>query len=62
MDSSVVIARGKGVGQVEEGKVGVSGGQKRLDFGGECMMLYADVVLSRCTLEARVVYSTNVTQ
>lgn len=33
-DSSTVIARGKGgVGEVGEGKRGINGGGKRLDFG-----------------------------
>ena len=32
-DNNMVIARGKGVGEVEEDKVGINGGGRRLEFG-----------------------------
>lgn len=50
-DNSVVVTRGEGVGQVEEGKGGqmVTGGDAAL--GGEHTTQYTDDALDSCTLE-----------
>ena len=62
MDSSMVIARGKGGWkEVEMGQMGDKWGQKDLALDGECMMHCATDVLLSCRHETCMVLFTNVT-
>lgn len=52
----MAMARGKEEwGEGEDGKGGINGGGKRLDFGGEHTVQYADDELWSCTPETCMV-------
>ena len=59
-DNSVVVTRGKGVGETGEGEGEIKGDGSRLDWGGEPTIQYTHDVLEICTPETYVIFPTKV--